>query len=194
MSWKIYTRGGDKGSTALVGGKRVKKSDARVDVYGTADELNSHLGMLRSLLSKEKALFSELDVIKGIQNKLFDIGSYLATPKDDAEGLGKIVQDPEITLLEKKIDFYSEGPPAMTTFILPGGGVVASQAHIARTVCRRLERQCVAFSEKDELDAPVMKYINRLSDFLFAFSRYISWKLGEEEFKWEKAKNVFENS
>jgi cob(I)alamin adenosyltransferase len=168
---KIYTKTGDKGTTALFGGERVPKSDARVDAYGTVDELNSYLGLLRDL-SKESLLIE-------IQDRLFTVGAILATVSDKVKV--PRLSDDDVLVLEKAIDKMEESLEPMKHFILPGGHETVSFCHIARTVCRRAERLVVALESADPL---VIKYLNRLSDYLFVLSRYLSKKLRAEEIPW----------
>ena len=189
---KIYTRGGDKGTTALVGGIRVSKSCLQLESYGTVDELNSHIGVIRThALNYEESnihVFQETTtVLQIIQNRLFDLGSILATPKDKPyDGMPSILNK-DITFLETKIDAYNENLETLNSFTLPGGGILNAHAHVARTVCRRLERLLVRFNDEAEgIDQNIMKYINRLSDYLFVYSRWVSQQLKEDEFLWER--------
>ncbi len=179
---KIYTKTGDDGTTGLVGGTRVKKYDPRLEAYGTVDELNTHLGLLCSydLEDEIKQLLIE------IQNKLFNIGSRLASDeKGDNYTKELSIKEENIIRLEKAIDEFEVGLPPLNNFILPGGGVVASQCHIARTVCRRAERRILEFSEQGPVQPETIKYINRLSDFLFVLARKVSNEQGVEETPWK---------
>ena len=185
---KIYTRGGDKGTTALVGGKRIDKSDPQLEVYGTVDELNTHVGMLRTLMLNpehlEKLCYA-VEGLKDIQNRLFDVGSILATPPGTTyEGMPR-VEPEKIQSLEVAIDHMNEHLPELASFTLPGGGVVNAQAHICRTVCRRLERILRRWEGAASIAPEIMIYINRLSDYFFVLSRWASLQLGEDEFLWE---------
>jgi cob(I)alamin adenosyltransferase len=176
MAFKIYTKTGDKGTTSLIGGTKVPKSDIRIDTYGTVDELNSWIGMVNDQLN-EGSLKNEL---KEIQDRLFTIGSSLAT---DAEKAPKMklpdLHDEDIRFLEKKIDEMTAQLPEMKSFILPGGHVAVSSIHIARCVCRRAERLAVTMQEHEIfVDAKVIQYLNRLSDYLFTLARYAALKLG----------------
>lgn len=180
---KIYTKTGDTGKTSLIGGTRVCKSDLRVECYGTVDELNAYIGLLNDEL-KNIGLENSLT---GIQHNLFVIGSFLAidTEKSTRTFLPELSEN-DIVFLEEAIDQMNESLPKMTHFILPGGHVIVSHAHIARTVCRRSERLCVRLLE-DRDDARiffVVKYLNRLSDYLFVLARFIAKHLGVEEIKW----------
>ncbi|ANI90695.1 ATP:cob(I)alamin adenosyltransferase [Arachidicoccus ginsenosidimutans] len=180
---KIYTKTGDKGKTSLIGGTRVNKNDLRVECYGTVDELNAHIG----LLNDELKTISLENILPEIQNNLFIIGSLLAA---DANKSSKFslpeLREEDVVLLEKEIDKMNESLPKMTHFILPGGHIFVSQAHIARTVCRRSERWCVELlSELNDANILlIVKYLNRLSDYLFVLARFIAKRLNVEEVKW----------
>ena len=183
MALKIYTKTGDLGKTSLIGGTKVPKSHIRIEAYGTVDELNSHIGLLTDQLKDEhtKALLKE------IQDRLFTIGSSLACDPD-REPLMKIpdLKEADITLLETEMDKMNEALPAMRFFVLPGGHVSVSQAHVCRCVCRRAERLCVNMQEHDLFVEPlVIKYLNRLSDYLFVVSRYAGHLLGIAEIAWK---------
>lgn len=170
---KIYTKTGDTGTTALFGGKRVSKSDLRVDAYGTVDELNSHLG----------SLFEE-DLILHIQDRLFTLGSMLATEPGNTKVKIPHLTEDDITTLEKGIDKMEEGLEPMKHFILPGGHQMVSFCHIARTVCRRAERLTVALNSIEPIDPLIIKYLNRLSDYLFVLSRSLTKKYNAKETPW----------
>ena len=183
MALKIYTKTGDKGLTSLIGGTRVSKSHIRIDSYGTIDELNSFLGLCIDSINDEKSK----TVLKEIQDRLFTIGSSLACDPDK-EPLMKLpdLKDTDITFLEKEIDGMNEVLPVMKSFILPGGSVAVSHIHIARCVCRRAERICVAMQENELfIDVKVVQYINRLSDYLFILARYIAHISKVEEIPWK---------
>lgn len=178
---KIYTKTGDKGMTSLVGGKRVPKNSARLESYGTIDELNSYLGMIRSF-PIDPVITEEL---VEIQSRLFDIGGNLATDPEDLNVKIRLgVKEQDIELLEKAIDRMDAEVPPMKFFVLPGGDQVVSFCHIARTVCRRAERRILDLSTEAEVDELVLKYVNRLSDYLFILSRKLTNDLGMEEMKW----------
>lgn len=181
---KIYTKTGDQGTTALLGGTRVPKSHLRIEAYGTVDELNSYLGLLRD----QEVNASRKDLLKEIQDRLFTIGSELAT----APGKDKVVKPDlksgDIHLLEKSMDEMDESLPALTSFILPGGHQSVSFAHLARCVCRRAERVVIALDMEEPVDALVKKYLNRLSDFFFVLGRKMAQELEAEEVKWEPRK------
>ena len=181
--WKIYTKTGDDGTTGLVGGTRVKKYDVRLEAYGTVDELNANIGVIRSfgLLENDK------DILAKIQNKLFNIGSRLASDKKGDEITSELsIKDDDILFLEKVIDEFEEDLPELTQFILPGGDAAAAQCHVARTVCRRAERRILEFSEHNAVQQELIKYINRLSDFFFVFARKLTVDSGLEEMPWKQ--------
>ena len=183
MAFKIYTKTGDLGKTSLIGGTKVSKSHLRIESYGTIDELNSHIGLLCDQLTDVPSIA----ILKEIQDRLFTIGSSLACDPD-REPLMKIpdLKESDITLLETEIDNMHEVLPPMKNFILPGGLIAASQAHICRCVCRRAERLCVNLQEHDTfVDPLVIKYLNRLSDYLFVLSRYAAHLAGAVEITWK---------
>lgn len=178
---KIYTKTGDKGMTSLVGGKRVPKNSIRLESYGTIDELNSHLGMIRSF-PIDPVISEELIEI---QSRLFDVGGHLATDPDDAHVKVRLgVKESDIEQLEKGIDRMDAEVPPMKFFVLPGGNQMVSSCHIARTVCRRAERRILDLSAETEVDDLILKYVNRLSDYLFILSRKLAHDSGVEEMKW----------
>jgi len=182
---KIYTKTGDKGETSLVGGKRVPKYDDRVEAYGTIDELNSHLGLIRDLLEDEKLKA----VVFDLQNQLFVAASIVAS--DSEETMAKMPQiTPEnISNLELMMDEMSEQLPQLKNFVLPGGHILASQTHIARTICRRAERLSLkATNPEIESIRMVTKYLNRLSDFLFILARHFANKNGTGDVLWDSKK------
>lgn len=182
MSFKIYTKTGDKGSTSLIGGVRVPKSHIRIESYGTVDELNSYMGMVRDLANN--TLIN--DWIHEIQDRLFTIGSVLAT-NPDKEVKMKLpdLHEADVIFLEQKIDEMNESLPEMRSFILPGGNLASSTTHVARCVCRRAERICVAMQQDNEVVPDlIVQYLNRLSDFLFVLARYISHINGVEDMPW----------
>lgn len=182
MSAKIYTKTGDFGKTALLGGTKVLKSNMRIESYGTIDELNSFIGLVGDYLQNDTKVF-----LKEIQDRLFTIGSSLACDPDK-EPLMKIpdLHEEDVVLLETEMDKMNEVLPAMKNFILPGGHVAVSTAHIARCVCRRAERLCVSMSENDSfVDPLIIKYLNRLSDYLFVLARYIGHIYNVEEVVWK---------
>jgi cob(I)alamin adenosyltransferase len=181
--FKIYTKTGDDGTTGLVGGTRVKKQDARLEAYGTVDELNAAIGVVRSFPISDDLK----DMLVEIQNKLFNIGSRLASDeKGDVITARLSVTEANLKFLEKNIDLLEEELPELTQFILPGGDMAAAQCHVARTVCRRAERRILEFSELGKVEPEVIRYMNRLSDFLFVFSRKLSAAVGVEDKPWKQ--------
>jgi cob(I)alamin adenosyltransferase len=189
LSTKIYTKTGDKGQTSLLGGTRVPKYHQRIEAYGTVDELNSWLGLLRDQDMKEEFKILLIE----IQDRLFTIGSALAR---DPEKLKKSVENPhtlklpellegDVELLERAIDAMNKTLPEMRSFVLPGGHTSVSYCHIARCVCRRAERLTVLLSETTEVEVLVIKYLNRLSDYLFVLARQLSHDLKAVETPWK---------
>jgi len=186
---RVYTRGGDQGSTALVGGKRVPKDDRRIEAYGTIDELNAILGLARVFNAEAAAspVQGRLeDLLKRLQNQLFDLGSELATPPDGSyEGMYRVTAE-DVSALETEIDALQQDLAPLNSFVLPGGGKVGAFLHQARTVCRRAERDILRLSREQEIGAFVLPWVNRLSDLLFVLSRWVGKQLGEPEFLWER--------
>jgi cob(I)alamin adenosyltransferase len=183
MASKIYTKTGDKGKTSLIGGTKVAKSHIRIEAYGTVDELNSYIGLLGDKIDDVPSK----NMIKEIQDRLFTIGSSLACDPDK-ETLMKIpdLKETDITLLEDEMDRMNEVLPLMRAFILPGGHETVSTAHVVRCVCRRAERHCVLLQESETfIDPLIIKYLNRLSDYLFVLARYIGYLLKAEEIEWK---------
>jgi len=183
MAIKIYTKTGDLGKTSLIGGTKVAKSNIRIEAYGTIDELNSHIGLTADQLTDEHLK----TILKEIQDRLFTIGSSLACDPDK-EPLLKIpdLKEADIELLEKEIDKMNEELAPMKSFILPGGHIAISTAHVTRCVCRRAERICVNMKEHEIFVEPlVIKYLNRLSDYLFVLARYAGHLLGVEDIPWK---------
>ncbi len=183
MSIKIYTKTGDKGKTSLIGGTKVAKSHIRIESYGNVDELNSFIGLLRDQIEDEHSRL----MLKEIQDRLFTIGSSLACdPDKDTKMEIPDLKEEDIRLLEREIDQMNEKLPALKSFILPGGHVAASTGHVARCVCRRAERKCVEMQETNMfVDEKVIKYLNRLSDYLFVLSRHIIFIQKAEEIQWK---------
>ena len=183
MAFKIYTKTGDLGRTSLIGGTKVPKSNIRIEAYGTIDELNSYIGLTADQLNHQPPI----RILKEIQDRLFTIGSSLACDPDK-EPLLKIpdLKEADISLLETEIDKMNEELPVMKSFILPGGHVAISTAHVTRCVCRRAERLCVNMQENNLfVDPLVIKYLNRLSDYLFVLARYAGHLLGVEDIPWK---------
>jgi cob(I)alamin adenosyltransferase len=186
MSSKIYTKTGDLGKTGLIGGTRVPKNHIRIESYGTVDELNANIGLLRDQLTDEH----DREILREIQDRLFTIGSSLACDPDKEIKM-KIpdLNESDILLLENEIDNMNKILPEMKSFILPGGHTTVSIAHICRTVCRRAERLIVELThEETQSPSLIIKYMNRLSDYLFVLARYIGHLNGTEEIKWSPRK------
>ena len=180
---KIYTKTGDAGKTGLFGGGRVSKNNLRVEAYGTVDELNAFTGLLRDMMTNvHHKIFLEK-----IQNELFVIGSLLASIGDKNNYLPNLTES-AVVAIEKEIDAMETQLPPLKNFILPGGQVVNSYCHIARTVCRRAERNVVALAAKKNtnLDPIILTYLNRLSDYFFVLARHVSFESGAEEVVWKK--------
>ncbi len=182
MSVKIYTKTGDKGTTSLIGGTKVPKSHIRIEAYGTVDELNSYIGLCKDLLTGE----TEKELLQEIQDRLFTIGSSLACdPEKETKLAIPDLKETDITLLEKEIDRMNETIPAMKSFILPGGHPTVSHLHIVRCICRRAERCCVRLEDESAVGAVIIKYLNRLSDYLFVLGRYTAHQLNVGEIPWK---------
>ncbi len=187
---KVYTRTGDAGKTRLAGGQQVWKDSLRVEAYGTIDELNASVGVVRVInadMKEESQAAQRLeDELRWVQNKLFDVGSILATaPGQTFKNMPQVaVQD--VIRLEKLIDRCQKDLKPLKEFILPGGGKVSGFLHQARTVCRRAERLCVALSKTEPVDPTIIKFVNRLSDALFVLARWVAKTQGEPEFLWER--------
>jgi cob(I)alamin adenosyltransferase len=186
---RVYTRTGDQGLTALVGGERVAKDSRRVECYGEIDELNSILGLARSLnaAAPASAARSRLDaILKQLQNELFDLGSELATPPEsEYEGMFKVGAS-DVKALEKVMDACQKDLEPLRSFVLPGGGPVSAVLHQARTVCRRAEREIIRLGREETIGAFIVPYVNRLSDLLFVLSRWVAKQNGEAEYLWER--------
>lgn len=185
---KIYTKTGDKGETGLVGGKRVRKSSLRVEAYGTVDELNSFIGLLRADMPEG---FGQDDILGMIQHRLFSCSSYIATPDDAREeyGIECGVKEEHVKKLEEMIDTMHETVPPFRFFVLPGGSHASAVTHICRTVTRRTERAIYRFMESEPeatVDPLVLQFVNRLSDYLFTLGRALIYYEGKEEVRWEK--------
>lgn len=186
MAIKIYTKTGDKGTTALIGGTRVSKGSLRIAAYGTVDTLNSYIGWVADLQTDKEVIV----LLREIQDRLFTVGSTLASDpnKKIRMPLPELEQE-DITLLEKDIDKMNDRVPAMRSFILPGGHVAVSACHISRCHCREAERLCVTLeSEENNVPPLVIPYLNRLSDYLFMLARYTALQLGVEEISWKARK------
>ncbi|HEY0897896.1 MAG TPA: cob(I)yrinic acid a,c-diamide adenosyltransferase [Sphingobacteriaceae bacterium] len=182
---KIYTKTGDKGYTSLIGGTRVPKYHLRIETYGTVDELNSYIGLIRDQDISE----TQSALLKEIQDRLFTIGSSLASDPERSRMQIPDLKDEDIALLESEMDQMTGDLPELRHFILPGGNTTASFCHIARCICRRAERLAVHLAEDSFVDEKVIIYLNRLSDFLFTFARKVSSDKGAEENNWIPRKN-----
>ena len=181
---KVYTRTGDKGTTSLVGGVRIKKSSARLEAYGTVDELSAHLGLLAAMLPEGP----EHDNIIRIQNNLFNVCTHLATDQSQTPLYPSAhLAEGETEFLEQEVDCMMQLLPERQGFVLPGGTQAAAQAHVARTVCRRAERRIAALAEEAEVGDDIQQYINRLSDYLFVLAKIINFNSGKTEIIWQNA-------
>jgi cob(I)alamin adenosyltransferase len=187
---KVYTRTGDRGQTRLAGGQEVSKDSLRVEAYGTVDELNASVGLARAMNgegSHVPASTKHLEQdLRWVQNKLFDVGSLLATAPGQTFKNMPTIKAHDATRLERMIDRCQKDLAPLKEFILPGGGKVSATLHQARTICRRAERICVRLSREEPLDAEIMKFLNRLSDALFVWARWVAKTQGEPEFLWER--------
>ncbi len=172
---KIYTKTGDKGETSLIGGTRVPKYHIRIEAYGTVDELNSYLGLIRD----QQINNHYKEILIEIQNKLFTVGSLLASEKPT--GKSTAIRDEDIILLENEMDVMSEYLPELHSFLLPGGDTVVSYCHIARCICRRAERVSTLLAQDNSVDEIILKYLNRLSDYLFVLARKIAFDINAPE-------------
>jgi cob(I)alamin adenosyltransferase len=183
MAMKIYTKVGDKGTTSLIGGTKVSKSNKRIEAYGTVDELNSHIGLCRDLID----IPHQKDILKEIQDRLFTIGSSLACdPEKETKLFIPDLLETDVDLLEKEMDQMNMELPELQFFIMPGGHPTVSQLHIARCICRRTERLVVELLHTEETtDILIFKYLNRLSDHLFVLARFMAKHLNAEEIAWK---------
>ncbi len=179
---KIYTRTGDDGSTSLFAGGRVGKDDVRVEAYGTVDELNSVLGIVRAVSKNDEIS----EIVKEIQNLLFTLGADLATPLESENARIKRISKEDVENIERLIDKIDEKLEPLRSFILPGGTLVASFLHLARAVCRRAERRIVYLSKKEKINSQIIPFINRLSDLLFMLARYANKIEKVDDIKWIK--------
>lgn len=181
MAFKIYTKTGDKGQTSLIGGTRLPKHHIRIEAYGTIDELNSHIGLLRDVVENGNTF----ELLVSIQDRLFTIGSQLAADPVKNKMQLPSIHEEDIVSLEKAIDEIDAKVPEMKSFVLPGGHVHVSYCHIARCVCRRAERSVLKLSESEPVDDIYIKYLNRLSDYLFMLSRWLTLARGANEIPWK---------
>jgi len=181
---RVYTKAGDQGQTALVGGQKVSKASARVDCYGAVDELNAALGLVRTSLEGSLAGGELGPIVARVQNELFNLGAELATPDEERRARSPQVGEAHAARLEGEIDELNEGLPELRSFILPGGGEASAFLHLARTVCRRAERRVIALGRAESIGPLAAVYLNRLSDALFVFGRYAAASDGEAEPLW----------
>lgn len=179
--WKIYTKTGDAGETSLIGGSRVPKHHERIEAYGTIDELNSFIGLVRDHQIDEQCR----ETLIKIQEDLFTIESLFAADKESVTETLPAISEKDILMLEQAIDKMNEELPPLSNFILPGGHPAVSYCHVARTVCRRAERVCLRISRQNEVDKRNLKYLNRLSDFFFVLSRKAAQDLNATEIPWK---------
>ena len=187
---KVYTRTGDAGQTRLAGGQQVWKDSLRVEAYGTVDELNASIGLVRAMNADSIAASSasaqlEAD-LRWVQNKLFDVGSILATAPGQTFKNMPTVTAKDVTKLERMIDRCQKDLAPLKEFILPGGGKISATLHQARTICRRAERICIRLTREESVEAELNRYLNRLSDALFVLARWVAKTQGEPEFLWER--------
>lgn len=193
---KVYTKSGDRGDTMLASGDKVRKYSPRIEAYGTVDELNACIGMIRTEVAREprrtgaEVVLDEIDTqLARIQQELFDLGAELATPAA-ADGEAKLkVEDRHVTRLETELDAWNDPLPPLKSFVLPGGGPVGTTCHLARTICRRAERRAVELSdaEGETVRPEAVRYLNRLSDYLFVLGRAAALRLGDQEVLWTPA-------
>ncbi|MCB0643684.1 MAG: cob(I)yrinic acid a,c-diamide adenosyltransferase [Phaeodactylibacter sp.] len=183
MATKIYTKTGDLGETSLFGGMRLSKADLRIDSYGTVDELNAHIGLIKDLIEDQGLK----QLLKEIQDRLFTIGSNLASDPTK-EMITPDVKPADLEMLEQQIDAMQGALPELKHFILPGGHPTVSSIHITRCVCRRTERLVVALAQVSKVDELIIRYLNRLSDYLFVLGRFVAQQLGVEEVRWTPRK------
>ncbi len=181
---KIYTKTGDQGTTALFGGKRVSKADLRIETYGTVDELNSYIGLVRDQPVNTNNV-GRKNILVNIQDRLFTMGSILATGPGNTKVKVPSLNEADVVALEHEIDAMEASLPPMKFFVLPGGHQSVSFCHVARTVCRRAERLSIALNSHERVDPLVIKYLNRLSDFLFVLCRKMAQELNAEEVAWK---------
>ena len=189
---KVYTRTGDGGKTRLAGGQEVWKDALRVEAYGTVDELNSVIGLVRvnndTKRGNNQASAHLEDVLQWVQNKLFDLGGILATAPGESFPNMPTVTPEDVAYLERMIDECQKDLAPLKEFILPGGGHVSAFLHLARTICRRAERLCVRLSREEQIQKELVQFLNRLSDALFVFARWVAKTQGEPEFLWARQK------
>ena len=186
---RIYTKTGDQGETGLVGGQRVAKDAQRIEVFGTVDELNSFVGLAR-ISARESGLNELESIFERIQHELFNLGSVLATLPQDLHPNQPRITKETIEQLEREIDHYNATLPALRSFVLPGGSRICAELHVCRTVCRRAERTLVTMKHAEEIPIEAMLYLNRLSDAMFVWSRWVNQALGVDEALWQPNKGA----
>ena len=177
---KIYTRRGDSGQTSLIDGDKVNKHNLSVDAYGTIDELNSFLGLLKDYIKDDKIK----DILNNIQIKLFSIGSILASGKNQNISAKVKIEKKDVVYIELEIDRLNENLPELKNFIIPGGHKISSYSHVCRSICRRAERKISELNNKSSIDSNILAYINRLSDFFFVLSRFLKFSDNVSESRW----------
>ena len=186
---RVYTRRGDQGETSLAGGQRVPKNGARIEAYGTVDELNSFLGVARASAEEAAAAIPELEpltaILLRVQHELFNLGSILATLPEDVHPKQARITEAEIAQLEREMDQMNESLPPLRSFVLAGSNRLDAELHVCRTICRRAERTCVTLSHAESVPPEAIVYLNRLSDALFVWSRWVSHVSGAGETLWE---------
>jgi cob(I)alamin adenosyltransferase len=182
---RIYTKRGDSGETGLVGGQRVRKDTPRIEAYGTVDELNAFVGLAAVSCAEDSRLTPLAAILRRVQHELFNLGSILATEPADVHPHQPRVTDAEIAQLEREIDSMNADLPALRSFVLPGGTRLNAELHVTRTVCRRVERLVVAMAREESVPPGVIPYLNRLSDAMFVWSRWVNHVLGIPEVLWE---------
>ena len=182
----MYTRGGDRGETSLVDGSRVSKNHLRIECCGVADELNTAVGALRAQLPAEGPIAKSADVLLGVQRRLFDLGSIIATPADFSYPGMRCFREAEVTALETQLDCWNDGLPELKSFILPGADILDAHAHSARVGCRRLERRLWELHAAEPLSPELLRWVNRLSDLFFVYARWLCRQQGLSELLWEE--------
>jgi cob(I)alamin adenosyltransferase len=182
---RVYTRQGDAGETGLAGGQRVPKDSRRIEAYGTVDELNSFVGLARDTVAADPALAELSNILLRIQHELFNLGSILATLPEDVHPRQARITEAEIVQLEAEMDQMNAELPPLRSFVLPGGSRLNAELHVCRTVCRRAERAVVALARDEQVPAEAAKYLNRLGDAFFVWSRWASHRGGTPETLWE---------
>lgn len=182
---RVYTRGGDKGETSLIGGERVSKSSPRIDCYGTVDELNATIGLVIESLATSNAGSHMTPILRRVQNELFNLGAELAAQDPDTRAKLPRIEQRHIDALERDIDAVNDDLPALKSFVLPGGGWASAYLHLSRTVCRRAERLVVGVATTEDVGELAVQYLNRLSDALFVWGRWCVLKDGKDEPLWD---------